>query len=72
MRQAQVIVHSESIFPLSEEARSAYEALRVRTDTALSRDDRCRIEEVEDGNTRRYLVHDFRRSAGGAAKRILL
>jgi hypothetical protein len=72
MRQLQVIVDAEGIFPVSDEARATYESLRLNTDAALSRDDRCRIEEVEDGNSRRYLVHAFRRSAGGAAKRIVL
>jgi hypothetical protein len=72
MRQVQVIVDADAIFPVSDEARSAYSALRLKTDAALSRDDRCRVEEVEEGSSRRYLVHNFRRAASGAARRILL
>jgi hypothetical protein len=71
-RQLQVIVDAHDIFPVSEERRQRYEALRKQVDAALSRADRCRIEEVEDRGDRRYLVHNFRRAASGASKRILL
>jgi hypothetical protein len=39
---------------------------------ALSRPDRCRIEEVEEGGYKRFLVHNFRRAPSGAPKKILL
>jgi hypothetical protein len=71
-RQVKVIVDAEGIFPISEERRKAYEALKRRVDDALSRRDRCRIEEIVVGYDRRYLVHNFRRSSSGSPKRILL
>ena len=38
----------------------------------LDQPDRCRIEEVMDANTRRWLIVNFRRQAGGAPRRLLL
>lgn len=72
MRQSQVIVEATDVFPVSDEARAAYEALRRRIDEALGRSDRCRLEEVQDGNDRRYLVHNFRRTSGAAPKKVIL
>ena len=71
-RQLRVIVDTEGIFPVSDERRKAYESLQKRVDEAVSRRDRCRIEEVAEGYSRRYLVHNFRRGSGGSPKRILL
>jgi hypothetical protein len=72
-RQLKVVVDAEGIFGVSEETRPAYVDLQGRIDTATTRDDRCFIEEVvEPDNTRRYLVHNFRRQPGGAPKKILL
>jgi hypothetical protein len=71
-RQLQVIVEATDIFPTSEGRRQRYETLRRQVDDALGRDDRCRIEEVEDRGDRRYLVHNFRRAASGATKKVLL
>jgi hypothetical protein len=71
-RQIKVIVDAEGIFPVAEERRTAYEALQRRVDEALGRRDRCRIEEIEVGYDRRYLVHNFRRGSSGSPKRILL
>jgi hypothetical protein len=71
-RQLKVIVDAEGIFPVSDERREAYDSLQIQVDAALSREDRCRIEEVEDRGDRRYLVHDFRRSSSGSPKKIVL
>jgi hypothetical protein len=71
-RQLQVIAEATAILPVSDQRRAHYEALRQQVDEALARSDRCRIEEVEDRGDRRYLVHNFRRAASGAAKRVLL
>ncbi len=71
-RQARVIVDAGDVFPVSDERRAAYESLQRRVDTTLGRGDRCRVEEVEDGISRRYLVHSFRRASGAAPKKILL
>jgi hypothetical protein len=72
LRQLRVILDAQGIFPASGEARSSYESLVVQTEAALRREDRCRIEEVEQDNARRYVVHNFRRSGSGAAKKIIL
>ena len=71
-RQLGVIFDADGVFPVAPDVRTAYEALQAAITSALAREDRCRVEEVDDGGTRRYLVHDFRRSAGGASKKILL
>jgi hypothetical protein len=71
-RQLRVIADADGIFPVSDERRSAFQSLKKQVDGALTRDDRCRIEEVEDRGDRRYLVHNFRRVSSGAPKKILL
>jgi hypothetical protein len=71
-RQIKVIVDAEGTFPVSEARREVYEKLQKRIDEALSRRDRCRIEEIADGYDRRYLAHNFRRGSGSSPKRILL
>jgi len=71
-RQARLIIAAEPVFPVSDEVRAAHGELQRRVDEALGRDDRCRIEEVEDDGSRRYLVHSFRRAASAAPKRIIL
>jgi len=71
-RQVKVIVDAEGIFPIPEERRNAYEALQKRVDEALSKRDRCRVEEIMVGYDWRFLVHNFRRGSGGSPKRILL
>jgi hypothetical protein len=38
----------------------------------LASPSRCRVEAVEIGNERRYLVHNFRREPRSAPKRLLL
>lgn len=71
-RQVRVILDADSIFPVSEERRAEYAALHAGIDNLLDTSERCRIEEVRDGNDRRYLLHDFRRNSSGAPKKILL
>jgi len=71
-RQLRVIVDARDVFPVSDERRSAYESLQRGVDAALARADRCRVEEVEEGNGRRYLVHGFRRKSGTPPKKVLL
>jgi hypothetical protein len=72
-RQLRVIVQAEPLFGVTDETRSAFADLQRRVDAALTRDDRCFIEEVvEPDNTRRYLVHNFRRQPGGTPKKIVL
>ena len=71
-RQLQVIVEATEFLPVSDERRARYETLRKQADAMLNRDDRCRIEEVEDRGDRRYLVHNFRRAGSGTPKKVLL
>jgi hypothetical protein len=72
MRQIRVVADAEGIFPVSDARRQVYGRLQKRVDEALARRDRCRIEEIADGYSRRYLVHNFRRATGSSPKRILL
>jgi hypothetical protein len=71
-RQVRVLVDAEDIVPVSAEVRAEYERLQTEVNASLARDDRCRIEEVTDGNTRRYLVHNFRRQGSGSPKKLIL
>jgi hypothetical protein len=71
-KQVEVVLRANEIFPASEERRPAFDALHRRVSDSLARGDRCRIEEVPDGNDIRYLVHNFRRASGAAPKRVLL
>ena len=71
-RQLAVAVHAKGVFPIHEDTHRAYADLARQTEQALSRPDRCRIEDVADGNYRRLLVHNFRRAPGGAPKKVLL
>ena len=71
-RQLRVLVQAEDVVPVPAELRAEYEALEVQVDASLARDDRCRIEEVADGNARRYLVHNFRRQGSGTPKKVIL
>ncbi len=72
-RQLKVIVDGAPIFGVTDETRTAFAGLQRGVDAALGRDDRCYLEEVvESDNTRRYLVHNFRRQPSGAPKKIVL
>jgi hypothetical protein len=71
-RQLAVAVHAKGTLPIHEDTHRAYADYARRVDAALGRTDRCRIEEVEEDQFRRYLVHNFRRAPSGATKKILL
>lgn len=71
-RQLHVALAAEGIFALSDEVRAAYGSLAAEVDAALDHPDRCRLEEVEEENFKRYLVHNFRRTSGSAPKKVLL
>jgi hypothetical protein len=71
-RQLGVVCNASAIFGVSDERRTACEDLQTRVHDVLTRSDRCRIEEIEDRSDRRYLVHNFRRAAGGSLKKVLL
>lgn len=71
-RQLAVAVHAQDVFPIHEDRHESYVDFARRVDRALSRPDRCSIEEIEEENYKRYLVHNFRRAPSGAPKKILL
>jgi hypothetical protein len=71
-KQVEVVLRAGDIFPVSEGRQAAFDALHRRVSESLDRSDRCRIQEVPDGNDLRYLVHNFRRASGAAPKRVLL
>ena len=71
-RQLAVAVHAKGIFPIHEDVHHAYADFARRVEAALSRPDRCSVEEIEEDRLRRYLVHNFRRAPSGAPKRVLL
>jgi hypothetical protein len=71
-RQVRVLVDAEGVVPVSDDARAEYESLQASVDDSLARDDRCRIEEIAEGNSRRYMVHNFRRQGSGSPKKIIL
>ena len=71
-RQLRVLVDAESIVPVTPDTREMYVVLQAEVDASLARDDRCRIEEIVDGNSRRYIVHNFRRQGSGSPKKLIL
>lgn len=56
----------------TDETRAAIEALGERIDAALQQPVRCRVEEVDDGMDRRFLIVNFRRQSAGAPRKLLL
>ena len=71
-RQLHVAVGAGGTFAISDELRSQCEAFARDVDALLADPSRCTIEEVEEENYKRYLVHNFRRTSGGAPKKVLL
>ncbi len=71
-RQCRLVLDAAGVFPASDERRADYAGLQSRVARALARPDRAAVQEVEDGNDRRYLIVNFRRSSGGAPKKVLL
>jgi hypothetical protein len=71
-RQLAVAIHAQDVFAIHDDTHREYASFSRQVDEALSRADRCRIEEISGGASRRYLVHNFRRSPGGAPKKALL
>lgn len=72
MEQIRIALESVGVFPISDEVALEVENLGARVEAALARDDRCYVEQIDHGGARRYLVHNFRRTSGGAPKKILL
>jgi hypothetical protein len=71
-RQLAVAIHMPAVFNITPETHEAYGALASRVTEALARSDRCRIEEIDAGGYKRWLVHNWRRQPSGAPKKVLL
>src|SRR5215208_3972508 len=59
-------------YNVTDELRADAAVWSANARRLLDAPDRCRIEEVMDGLTRRWLIHNFRRQSGGAPRRLLL
>lgn len=71
-RQLAVAVHADGVFAIHGDTHHAYIDIARRVQDALTRSDRCRAEEIEVEGRRRFLIHNFRRQAAGAPKKLLL
>jgi hypothetical protein len=71
-RQLHTAVHATDLFHVPAETHEAYRGFARWIDARLGDSARARIEEVTEDNFKRYLVHNFRRSAGAAPRRVLL
>jgi hypothetical protein len=70
--QLNVACGATDVFQVSDDVRQRCDAFRQQVETLLSGPLRCRIEEIEEGNYKRYLVHNFRRATSASPKKILL
>jgi len=71
-RQLAFAVHAKGTFAIHDDTHAAYQEFARRVEMALSQSDRCFVEEIEEGQYKRYLAHNVRRAAGSAPKKILL
>ncbi len=71
-RQVAVAVHMSDVFNIAPETHAAYADYSTRTDALLANPNRARIEEMEQNNFKRWLIHNFRRQPSGAPKKLLL
>jgi hypothetical protein len=71
-RQIAVAAHMRDVFNITAETHTAAGDYARRVQDALGAGDRARIEEVESGGFKRWLVHNFRRQPSGAPKNMLL
>ena len=68
--QAEALIEFSSVFSIED--RAAIEVHVSDARAAVSRRERCSIEPVDRDGMKRYLVHNWRRAPGSAAKKILL
>jgi hypothetical protein len=71
-RQLSLAATATDIFEVSDELRAQRERFAQQVEKVLANGLRCRIEEVEAGGYKRYLVHNFRRTTSAAPKKVLL
>ncbi len=71
--QLHTAMHLPQQFPAPAELRERVVAHADAVDRLLAAPERCRVEEVADGDgRRRHLVVEFRRQSADAPKRLLL
>jgi hypothetical protein len=71
-RQVAVAVHMSDVLNITPDTHAAYADYSTRADALLANASRARVEEVEEDNFKRWLIHNFRRQPSGAPKRMLL
>lgn len=71
-RQLTYTEAASDVFNLTPTTIESGQDIRSKVEAAMSRLNRCRAEEVVIDGERRYLIHNFRRSATGAPRKILL
>ena len=71
-RQLAAAVHMPDVLNITEESHEAYAAFARSVEETFANPSRAKIEEVEAGGFKRWLVHSFRRQPSGAPKKILL
>ena len=59
-------------YAVADATASACIEWSARARTALAQPDRCHLQELMEDGGRRWLIHNFRRQAGGAPRRLLL
>ncbi|HTE86268.1 MAG TPA: hypothetical protein VK821_16210 [Dehalococcoidia bacterium] len=70
--QLDLALADRSPFHAADETGTAVASFVARCEPALTAQGRCRIEEIEEHGTRRFLIHNFRRQSSGAPVKILL
>lgn len=70
--QLQVAFDAEGVFNITAEVQDRRSQWQQQVEKALTRRDRCHVEEVIDGMDRRYVIHGFRRASGGDPKKLII
>jgi hypothetical protein len=71
-RQVAVAVHMSDVLNITPETHAAYADYSTRIDALLANPSRARVEEIEQDNFKRWLIHNFRRQPSGAPKKLLV
>jgi len=71
-RQLAVAAHMRDVFNVTDETHAAVATYAHKVHETLDNPSRGRLEEFDDDNMKRWLVHNFRRQPSGAPKKWLL
>jgi hypothetical protein len=71
-RQLAVAGHMRDVFNVTSELHGDIASYARRVQETLDNPSRARLEEVQEGNMKRWLIHNFRRQPSGAPKKWLL